>query len=110
MRARLYSKPPFSAKKPFLPWTMPMAPSMMTMSDAAENRAQEAEDKPQAAEELADGDEVADRPHHLDRLGQARPVERAEELLRAVDGEDGPDDEPHREQGAIDGRAVGGGR
>ena len=57
-------------------------------------------------EELTDGHQVADGPHHLHHPGQARPAERTEELLRAVRHEDDPDDDPHHQQGDVNGLAV----
>ena len=59
-----------------------------------------------SAEELSDADRVAQRPHHLHHLGEARPAERPEQRLRPVRGKDAADHDPRHQQGQLYGRAV----
>ena len=45
---------------------------------------QKAEQNAQPAEKLADGNQIAEWPHHLYNRSEARPAERAKQFLRTV--------------------------
>src|ERR1041384_3520981 len=64
------------------------------------------DDETQTAEELADADQITQRPQHLDDGGEAGAAECAEKFLRAVRHEDDAHKDAGREERPINRRTI----